>query len=219
MPASHNLMHEYVELAYVELAWLRREVASSVSPGAYALREPEFPCDIEAMRDGTWRPTIDWGPESAEISSELLGSISPDGLGIVIGPNTTGMSFLGSSSSVHDSAFLRVLASMLRGRSRGRRVPKNKLAQAVEQLIGAPFRPLASCFFDDASMVSARILAEQFYLAEWRDLVESCRERAQRWARTLATLIKRFFDPAPETGSAAAIARRMNPLGAPPQYA
>ncbi|MCA8059625.1 hypothetical protein [Burkholderia cepacia] len=102
--------------------------------------------------------------------------------------------------------------------ARERRLPKSKISDAVEQFAGGRFRLAAMCFVVDVPQRSVNWRSPQEFMETLRELVDRRRESLKQRAQSLVSLVRRLVDPAPESGSAAAIAKRMNPLGAPPQF-
>ncbi|MCR4469787.1 MULTISPECIES: hypothetical protein [unclassified Burkholderia] len=100
-----------------------------------------------------------------------------------------------------------------------RRANRTDLMLAVEQFAGRLFRQQVTFYPNDVVITSSLVLVKEFARDTLREMLDRCRDIAKQCAAARASLRRRIINPAPETGSAAAIAKRLNPLGAPPQFA
>jgi len=99
------------------------------------------------------------------------------------------------------------------------RPSKSLVAQVAAALLGSRTALGADYLAADFDAVSSRELAREYRLAQLRELVASRRHLAQHFAAARAFLLRHIARATVETGSTAAIAKRMTPLGAPPQIA
>jgi hypothetical protein len=99
-----------------------------------------------------------------------------------------------------------------------RALVQSQTSRAVERLWGGKLRRRARYVVADVGWASTGRLARDFLLAAWRELSVIYRDLANRRAfhRASRIRVKPNNLPVTETGSAAAIAKRINPLGAPP---
>ncbi|HHV7522383.1 TPA: hypothetical protein ACUNF5_003893 [Burkholderia orbicola] len=109
--------------------------------------------------------------------------------------------------------------------SRTRRASRTELTLAVDALVGSSDRPQPSSCLADASNGASLLLDQAHALVtEYvRSLVRESMGRRRSFVKQHTAALKRLCRililPIAETGSAAAIAKRMNPLGAPPRFA
>lgn len=190
----------------------RLHLPPPVKDGEYALREPSEPVDPWETGFGTLR-VADASPEPSETTVTFEGTnlenlldadVSLDPLTVTFGNN---------------GGFERGLLAILRyfGCS-GRALVQSQTSRAVERLWGGKLRRRTSYVVSDGSWASTGRLARDFFLAVWRELSVIHSDLANKRARVRALRIhaKPKNAPVTETGSAAAFAKRMNPLGAPP---
>ncbi|AOJ64635.1 hypothetical protein WJ32_18860 (plasmid) [Burkholderia ubonensis] len=207
-----------------------------VRPGEYALRvamasRTLLPLNANIDLAG-WKPTIDWAPErvpfiQCSLEEDALWSAlcgrddraNSNAEHFVPRVTVTYGSNAGSGSHFVSLAHYVLQRVMSATAARERRLPKSKISGAVEQLAGGRFRLVAMCFVVDVPQRSVNWRSPQEFMETLRELVDSRRESLKRRAQSLVSLVRRLLDPALESGSAAAIAKRMNPLGAPPQFA
>jgi len=92
---------------------------------------------------------------------------------------------------------------------------KSAVTQAIEAIVGSrrPFQPFYVTTAIDT--VTSRWLARQYWFDQLHDLVENRLEIKKRLAGARNLILQHFKRSVAETGSSAAIAKRMNPLGAP----
>jgi hypothetical protein len=181
--------------------------STAVRAGEYALRAPSV-------------PPLRWGADSGLPDGDALPEPSespaafekPDFGNLLDEEWSIGQMRYGSNSDRGLLAFLRYFA-----------LPRRKLVQsqtsrAVERLWGGKLRRRASYVVGDVGWTSTGRLARDFLLAAWRELSDIYRDLANRRAlhRASRIRVKPNNLPVTETGSAAAIAKRINPLGAPP---
>ncbi|RQU68111.1 hypothetical protein DF141_28335 [Burkholderia cenocepacia] len=225
----------YFMRSYLDFLRQPRYPLGWVRPGQYALRvatASRKPLPLNAYVDlAGWEPTIDWAPEMVPFVQCSL----DDGAQIFLSahsgrddwassdvehfaPRVINGSNAGSASRLISLAYYVWQRVMSATTARERRLPKSKISGAVEQLAGGRFRLAAMCFVVDAPQRSVKWLSPQEFMETLRELVNRRRESLKRRAQSLVSLVRRLVDPAPESGSAAAIAKRMNPLGAPPQF-
>ncbi|WP_211709140.1 hypothetical protein [Paraburkholderia aspalathi] len=127
---------------------------------------------------------------------------------------------IGNNATGKSATIFRVLHLLLRHfNSYSRQPTKSGIARAIDALAGSsrPYRP--DDFPIDLGGYAAGVSAREYWLALFHDLTVSRRASAERLARARVSLVRFAGRPSAETGSAAAIAKRMNPLGAPPQIA
>ncbi|WP_155626124.1 hypothetical protein [Burkholderia vietnamiensis] len=109
--------------------------------------------------------------------------------------------------------------------SRTRRASRTELTLAVDAFVGRSDRPQPSSCLADASIGVSLLLGQAHALVtEYvRSLVRESMDRRRSFVKQHSAALKRLcrilIRPIAETGSAAAIAKRMNPLGAPPRFA
>ncbi|MEM5389852.1 hypothetical protein VSR68_40980 [Paraburkholderia phymatum] len=120
--------------------------------------------------------------------------------------------------AVNPDAFWRVW-TLLFGQPTDTRPSKSLVAQVAAALFGSRTAPGADYLAADFDAVNSRELAREYRLARLRELVASRRHLAQCFAAARAFLLRHIARATVETGSTAAIAKRMTPLGAPPQIA
>ena len=96
---------------------------------------------------------------------------------------------------------------------------KSPVVRAIEKLFGSRLRYEADYLTAAEICLSSRWLAREYWLEQLNSLVAHARRLAQRLAAVRLSLLQRLIKPTSETGSSAAIAKRLNPLGAPPQLA
>ena len=115
-----------------------------------------------------------------------------------------------------DRGLLAILRQYFGGPTRT--LVQSQTSRAVERLWGGKLRRRTSYVISDSGWTSGGRLARDFFLAAWRELSDIHRDMASKRAvvRARHIRVKPSNAPTSETGSAAAIARRMNPLGAPP---
>lgn len=92
-------------------------------------------------------------------------------------------------------------------------------ARAAEKLYGSKLRHGASAFFGSEITALSEQLARDFWLAQMHALIVRARQLAERLAAARLPMLSGLGRRTAETGSSAAIAKRLNPLGAPPQIA
>lgn len=182
-----------------------------VKAGEYALREPSEAA--APWETGFESPNVDAlaGPLDTPVTfeeAELEDLLDPDVWSWPI-----------SVKYGRDDESDRGLLAILRYFGR----PVHKLIQsetsrAVERLWGGKFQRRTGYVVADSSWTSTGRYARDFFLATWRELSDIHRDLASKRALMRAVRIRVMPNsvPAAETGSAAAIAKRMNPLGAPP---
>lgn len=92
---------------------------------------------------------------------------------------------------------------------------RSPLSKAIEAIVGSRrrFRPFDATA--DVDKVTSRWLARQYFFARLRDFVDDRLEIKKRLAATRERVLQYVGRPVAETGSSAAIAKRINPLGAP----
>jgi hypothetical protein len=93
------------------------------------------------------------------------------------------------------------------------------VARAIEKLFGSRLRYEANYLTQTEVNLSSRWLAREYWLERLHSLVANVRRMSQRLAVARLSLSRFLRQPITETGSSAAIAKRINPLGAPPQIA
>ena len=93
------------------------------------------------------------------------------------------------------------------------------VARAIEKLFGSRLRYAADYLNETEIALSSRWLAREYWLEQLHLLVTDARRLAQRLGAVRLSLLRRLVNPTAETGSSAALAKRLNPLGAPPQIA
>ncbi|RFU44526.1 hypothetical protein [Paraburkholderia sp. DHOC27] len=103
--------------------------------------------------------------------------------------------------------------------ARDRRSSQTELTLAIEQVVGRSSRPEIFAYADDFLSGLSLALFRDFARDSLREVLDDCRGAVRRRAAALTKVRRRLIRPVAETGSSAAIARRMNPLGAPPQFA
>lgn len=96
---------------------------------------------------------------------------------------------------------------------------KSFLSKTIESIVGSrrQLRP-----FYDATELGRGIshcLWREYFSAQLQDFVHNRLQIKQRLAATRERFLQYIGRPVTETGSSAAIAKRINPLGAPPQIA
>jgi hypothetical protein len=97
---------------------------------------------------------------------------------------------------------------------------KTGLARAIGAVFKTPFVRRSGFHWElSANQTVVHLSVREYYRELLRELVSSRRLIAECFARARSSLIRPKARPVTETGSAAAIARRMTPLGAPPQFA
>ncbi|WP_146075235.1 hypothetical protein [Burkholderia anthinoferrum] len=223
---DNHFMRLYLDQSGYPFGWVR--------PGEYALRVATasrtlLPLNANIDLAG-WKPTIDWAPEGVPFIQCSLeeGALWSALRGRDDRANSNAEHFVprviygsnaGSGRHFVSLAHYVLQRVMSATAARERRLPKSKISDAVEQLAGGRFRLVAMCFVVDVPQRSVNWRSPQEFMETLRELVDSRRESLKRRAQSLVSLVRRLLDPAPESGSAAAIAKRINPLGAPPQFA
>jgi hypothetical protein len=109
--------------------------------------------------------------------------------------------------------------SLLFGRLTDKRPSKSLFAQVAAALFGSRASLSPSYLAADPDAITSRWLARQYCFEQLRELGAARRSVAKRLATARAFLLRHIARAIVETGSAAAIAKRMTPLGAPPQIA
>ncbi|MCP3713197.1 hypothetical protein M3I54_41130 [Paraburkholderia sp. CNPSo 3274] len=186
---------------------------SPVLAGEYALREPSgsaMPWETESG----FLPEPDVLPDSLEPSGRFEETNLKDLLDgeLLLEP----MSVRYGRNDGADRGLLAILGQYF-GRPT-RTLVQSQTSRAVERLWGGKLRRRTSYVVVDSGWTSSVRLARDFFLAAWRELSDIHRDLASKRAlvRALHIRVKSSNAPTAETGSAAAIAKRMNPLGAPP---
>jgi hypothetical protein len=97
---------------------------------------------------------------------------------------------------------------------------KSSYTQAIEAFVGSGRRSLPSYYITAGlDTATSRWVAREYWLDLLHGLVVNRREMKKRLAGARSLVLQYVKRPVAETGSSAAIAKRMNPLGAPPQIA
>jgi len=103
--------------------------------------------------------------------------------------------------------------------ARVRRANRTELTLAVEQMVGRLNRLQIFAYFDDVLIGSSLELVKEFARDSLREAIVRCGDAVKRCAAALTKVRRRLISPIAETGSSAAIAKRIHALGAPPQIA
>ncbi|MEW6342940.1 MAG: hypothetical protein AB1704_19955 [Pseudomonadota bacterium] len=96
---------------------------------------------------------------------------------------------------------------------------KSSLSREIEAILGIRrrFQPFYATIGLDTA--TSRWLARQYFFAQLHEFVENRAGIKKRLADARNRILQYIGRPVAETGSSAAIAKRINPLGAPPQIA
>ncbi|CAG9268190.1 conserved hypothetical protein [Paraburkholderia unamae] len=218
MPNLPQLAHHFVIVAN-EFGRLFVPVTRAVRPGEYALREPSVEVTVG-------REPLEWDIEPPRyfggvVTEMRLGSLSnrDDVSGESSG--NAGFEFedrYGLAEVRQGSAFATsgLGAIWERWIAKVQRAPRRQ-ALARAWRVQEPSR-VRRYMLVEGLLVSAGRLAKDYLLETLRELSASHRDLASKraLARVAHMHVRPTSGPAAETGSAAAIAKRMNPLGAPP---
>jgi hypothetical protein len=96
---------------------------------------------------------------------------------------------------------------------------KSCLSRAIEAIVGSRRRFQPFYVTTGLDTATSRWLARQYFFAQLHDLVENHLGIKKRLTGARNRVLQYIGRPVAETGSSAAIAKRINPLGAPPQIA
>ncbi|CAE6844226.1 hypothetical protein R69658_06865 [Paraburkholderia aspalathi] len=217
-----------VDLNYVlignDLASPRASSASSVAVEPYGVRLPSIlNHDISAVEQFVreWIPatqtiTLDELLETFEPSDHDLAATTDDVLPMLSMGERVFLEELQLDAVSALELWHRIFGTRA---ARDRRASQTELTLAVEQIVGRSSRPEIVAYVDDVLTGSSLVLVREFARDSLREAIARCGDAVRRCTAALTKVRRRLISPVAETGSSAAIARRMNPHGAPPQFA